>query len=638
MTLHSLVIQKLLSTNAHIGRRLAAQHFKMYAYGMRNGLTIVDSDKTLICLRNACNFISHLARNNASIMFVNTNPLHQEIVDLMSSKISSLSPERSNSLWRMGGFLTNSFSPKKFRSRNKKVRFGPTQLPDCVVVFDTERKSSVVPEAYRLQIPIVALVDSNMPLDFYEKITYPVPANDSVQFVYLFCNMITKCFMLEEKKKKEDGVGLLGRKTRSREEAQPIEQSASESGEKDEVLLIPLDKLELLSQDIAKTKEILDKLVVVKFNGALGTTMGFSGPKSLIEIREGLTLLDVIIEQIQSLNAKYGCKVPLLLMNTNKTHDDTLKVLEKYSKSNIDIQSFIQGQQAEPESLGLHSVDDLYPSDPGTAFLSLVKSETLDLLLSQGKEYVLVVNSDNACAVIDPKILNHVTQKKIEYCMEVTPTTTSFSRTSVLSSQEGKFKLVHIAQNPSRHSTKKFKFMDAGSLWVNLKAIKRLVDTDAMKMEKLSTSKAVDPDDKESAVGSAIQLFDQAIGVNVPQSRYLPVNSTLDLLLLQSDIYTYDEGILARNRAINPSISLGPEFEKVSDFQSRFKSTPSIVGLDSLKVTGDVWFGADITLKGKVKIAAEPGEKLEIPDNVVIKNKDITNPSDILYNSDNDRE
>jgi UTP--glucose-1-phosphate uridylyltransferase len=100
---------------------------------------------------------------------------------------------------------------------------------------------------------------------------------------------------------------------------------------------------------------------------------------------------------------------------------------------------------------------------------------------------------------------------------------------------------------------------------------------------------------------------------------------------LQSDLYTCRAGVLSRNPArsnpLNPVIDLGPEFEKVKnflflvlpiclvipflmhriyvimfhsqigDFQSRFKSIPSIIGLDSLTVRGDVWFGANITLK-----------------------------------------
>ena len=96
--------------------------------------------------------------------------------------------------------MTNSNSPKKFRSRSKKLSFGPTQAPDCVVIVDTERKSTVIKEANKLNIPIVALVDSSMPLEFYKRIAYPVPANDSVQFVYMFCNLITKTLLLQQKK------------------------------------------------------------------------------------------------------------------------------------------------------------------------------------------------------------------------------------------------------------------------------------------------------------------------------------------------------------------------------------------------------------------------------------------------------
>ncbi|PON68591.1 Ribosomal protein [Parasponia andersonii] len=193
--LHSIVIQKLLSTNAQLGRRVVGQHLKVLTYGSRNGMAIMDSDKTLICLRNASQFIASLAQQKGRFMFVNTNPLFDEIIEHMTKKIGCYSPSM-NSLWRTGGFLTNSLSPKKFRSRNKKLCFGPTQPPDCLVIFDSDRKSSVILEAHRLRIPIVSLVDSAMPLDYFSKITYPVPANDSLQFVYLFCNLITKTFLL----------------------------------------------------------------------------------------------------------------------------------------------------------------------------------------------------------------------------------------------------------------------------------------------------------------------------------------------------------------------------------------------------------------------------------------------------------
>uniref|UniRef100_A0A7N0ZQM6 Ribosomal protein S2 n=1 Tax=Kalanchoe fedtschenkoi TaxID=63787 RepID=A0A7N0ZQM6_KALFE len=197
MTIQSVLIQKLLSTNAHLGRRYVAQHLKVYTHGTRNGVSIFDADRTLICLRSACNFIGSLVRLNGRFLFVNTNPLHDDIVAEMTSRVGV---KMNNALWRMGGFLTNSNSPKKFRSRNKKLCFAPAQLPDCLVIMDTERKSSVINEAAKLHIPIVALVDSSMPPDLFRKISYPVPGNDSVQFVYLFCNLITKTFLIEQRK------------------------------------------------------------------------------------------------------------------------------------------------------------------------------------------------------------------------------------------------------------------------------------------------------------------------------------------------------------------------------------------------------------------------------------------------------
>ncbi|KAG6663804.1 hypothetical protein I3843_02G038300 [Carya illinoinensis] len=625
MTIHSVVIQKLLSTNAHMGRRVAVDHFKAYTYGIRNGMAIIDSDKTLISLRNACAFIGSLARQKARFMFVNTNPLFDEIFDQMTKKIELYNPNQ-NSLWRTGGFLTNSRSPKKFRSRNKKLCFAPPQPPDCVVILDTERKSSVVLEADKLQIPVVALVDSTMPLDIYKRIAYPVPANDSVQFVYLFCNLITKTFLLEQKRlgstPKEDSTRAdHPSKKENGEAVKRIEEGKSGNVEfaRDEVLVVPWESLAPISKDRDEIKELLDKLVVLKFNGALGTEMGFDGPKSAVEVCHGMTLLDMIVNSIESLNSNYGCNIPLLLMNTIKTNDDTVKALEKYPKSNIVMLKSFDGQTSENES---------YPFDHDAVFLSLMNGGTLDVLLSQGKEYVLVVGSDNVAAVIDPKILNHLIQNKIDYCMEVTQTTSFNMNNGILNSEQQNFQLTEISRKPVPHSTDKFKLIDTRSLWVNLKATKRLLDTDSLKFENDFITKG-----RETAAGSVIRFFDRAICVNVPQTRFLPINGTSDLLLLQSDLYTYSNGILVRNTArtnpVNPSISLGPEFGKVSDFLSRFGSIPSIIELDSLKVNGDVWFGTDITLKGRVTIIAKPGIKLEIPDGVVLHDKDISEPMDV---------
>ncbi|KAK1305416.1 UTP--glucose-1-phosphate uridylyltransferase [Acorus calamus] len=416
----------------------------------------------------------------------------------------------------------------------------------------------------------------------------------------------------------------------------------------DEVV-VPYNTLAQPPEDSAQIRKLLDKLAVLKLNGGLGTTMGCTGPKSVIEVCNGLTFLDLIVIQIESLNKKYGCNVPLLLMNSFNTHEDTLKIVQKYAKSNIKIHTFNQSQYPRLvvddylplPSKGQAGKDGWYPPGHGDVFPALLNSGKLDALMSQGKEYIFVANSDNLGAIVDLKILNHLIRNQNEYCMEVTPKTLADVKGGTLISYDGRVQLLEIAQVPDKHvnefkSIEKFKIFNTNNLWVNLKAVKRLVTANALKMEIIPNPKEVNGVkvlQLETAAGAAIRFFDHAIGVNAPRSRFLPVKASSDLLLVQSDLYTVSDGFVVRNKARtnpeNPSIELGPEFKKVADFQRRFKSIPSIVELDSLKVTGDVWFGAGITLKGKVTITAKPGEKLQIPDKSVLKDKEIKSAKDI---------
>ncbi|CAH1448794.1 unnamed protein product [Lactuca virosa] len=581
MTIHSAVIQKLLSTNAHLGRRVAENHFKIYTYGARNGMTIIDSDKTLVCLRSACNFIGNLVRENGRFLFVNTNPLVDEIIEQMIKTTGC----RNDNSWRLGGFLTNSLSPKKFRSRNKKFNLTSVYPPDCVVIFDTERKSSVILEASRLQIPIVGLVDPSMPLETYKKITYPVPANDSVQFVYLFCNLITKTIQYEQKKL----AAAKGKVTKEEEPkigeaAQRIEKIKI-NGTDDELFLLSYESLLPVSSDPLKITELLDKLVIFKINDNEGTKMGFNGPKSAIEISNGVTCLDLLVNYIESLNVKYGCNIPLILMNTANTHNETLKILEKQSGKNISY--LVKDQVPENDVKGSSKDKPLYAFDQKEALLSLKKSGKLNELLLQGKEYILLLNSDNLAEVVDPKILNHLIQKNIEYCMEVSHVSSEREASALIESEE------------------KSKISNMMNSWINIEAINK-----------------------------DIHLKTKLFCVTVPASRNLSLEETSDLLIFKSDLYTCENGILTRNEArtnpANPTIKLGPEFQMVSDFENRFKSIPSIIELDDLKVTGDVLFGNDVILKGLVTINARPGEKIIIPDGAVLENKIINGQQDLF--------
>jgi UTP--glucose-1-phosphate uridylyltransferase len=73
--------------------------------------------------------------------------------------------------------------------------------------------------------------------------------------------------------------------------------------------------------------------------------MGCKGPKSSLRIlKNELTFLDCKVRQIEELNREFGCDVPLVLMNSFNTHEETLAVMEKYKKNKVSIYNFIQSK------------------------------------------------------------------------------------------------------------------------------------------------------------------------------------------------------------------------------------------------------------------------------------------------------
>lgn len=90
-------------------------------------------------------------------------------------------------------------------------------------------------------------------------------------------------------------------------------------------------------------RELLDKMAVVKLNGGFGSTMGcIATPKSAIEVRGGLSFLDLGVRQVEYLNSLHGMDIPLILMNSFKTHLVTTKFIRKYRSHNLTIHTILQ--------------------------------------------------------------------------------------------------------------------------------------------------------------------------------------------------------------------------------------------------------------------------------------------------------
>lgn len=410
--------------------------------------------------------------------------------------------------------------------------------------------------------------------------------------------------------------------------------------------IIPYSELSAVNSSIH-----ISKLAVLKLNGGLGTTMGCVGPKSAIEVRDGMTFLDLTVRQIEYLNSTHSTNVPLVLMNSFNTDVDTSRIIQKYSSHSVEILTFNQSRfpRVDKESLTpLAKSSDApasmwYPPGHGDLFESLSNSGLLDSLIAQGKEYLFVSNVDNLGATVDLNILDHFANSGAEFIMELTNKTKADIKGGTLIDYEGQIRLLEIAQVPPEHtddfkSIKKFKIFNTNNLWINLKAIRRLVDDSAFNMEIIENVKTAEGGQKviqlETAVGASIKHFNGAHGINVPRSRFLPVKSTSDLFLITSDLYSMQKGqlIMNPNRLFQnvPIVKLGDDFKKVKNFLARFKSPPQILELDHLTVTGDVVFGKNVVLKGTVIIVANHGARIDIPSGAILNDKVVSGNLRIL--------
>lgn len=392
-----------------------------------------------------------------------------------------------------------------------------------------------------------------------------------------------------------------------------------------------------------ETSSLLSKLAVLKLNGGLGTSMGCKGPKSVIEVRGDTTFLDLIVQQIENLNKNYpGANVPLLLMNSFNTDTETAKIIQKYQDTNVTITTFQQSRypriikeslEPMPVTHEGYAHSDWYPPGHGDFFQSIYSSGLVDTLLAQGKEYIFVSNVDNLGATVDLNILKNIVDRDVEYCMELTDKTRADIKGGTIISYDGNVSLLEVAQVPNQYieefkSVTKFKVFNTNNIWVSLRAIKRVMQDDGLKLDIIVNNKEVEGQkviQLETAIGAAIGYFNNACGVNVPRSRFLPVKSTSDLMLIQSNLYSLKSGSLVMNPdrqfATTPVIKLGTEFKKVGQYLERFGSIPDVLELDHLTVSGDVSFGGNTSLKGTVIVVANPGNKIMIPAGSVIENK-----------------
>ncbi|SOC51573.1 UTP--glucose-1-phosphate uridylyltransferase [Ornithinimicrobium cerasi] len=396
-----------------------------------------------------------------------------------------------------------------------------------------------------------------------------------------------------------------------------------------------------LTVDEDAARSALDATVVITLNGGLGTSMGLAGPKSLLPVHEGLTFLDITVRQVLALRERYGVRLPLVLMDSFSTRDATLEVLGRYPELAVgDLPlDFLQSQEPKLREDDLTPVE--WPADPrlewcppghGDLYPSLLASGLLDRLLDGGYRFAFVSNVDNLGAVPDAALAAWFAGSGAGYAAEVCPRTEMDKKGGHLVRRRGDGRLV-LRDTAQTAPEEMVHFMDAdthpyvntNNLWFDLERLRAMLDErgGVLELPLIRNAKTVDPTDKastpviqiESAMGGAVELFEDAVSVGVTRERFAPVKTTNELLLLRSDVYRLDPRTWRLTSTVEPApvVDLVKDhYGMIGDFDARFPAgPPSLVEASRLQVEGDWTFGADVRVVGAVTLGEEGGRVVD---------------------------
>jgi UTP--glucose-1-phosphate uridylyltransferase len=409
---------------------------------------------------------------------------------------------------------------------------------------------------------------------------------------------------------------------------------SGETGMIPESSIEPVDMPALADVDLGRVDPTdgLAGTVVIKLNGGLGTSMGLEAAKSLLEVRDGLSFLDIIARQVLWAREEYGVALPLVFMDSFRTSQDTRDALSGYDLCVEGLPlDFLQNK--EPKLLAADLSPVTWEADPdlewcppghGDLYTALRGSGLLDRLIEAGYRRAFVSNSDNLGATPDPRVAEWFARSGAPFAIEAVRRTPSdrkgghFARRT----SDGRLVLRETAQtldedkealaDLSRH-----RFASTNNLWLDLEALRDELErrNGILGLALIKNTKTVDPSDPgspeviqiESAMGAAIEVFDGAELVEVERSRFIPVKTTNDLLVLRSDCYRLtDQHHLELEDGVSsvPFVDLDPRFYKlVHLFDERFPDgAPSLRGAEELVVHGDWTFGKGVTVRGRVEL------------------------------------
>jgi len=386
----------------------------------------------------------------------------------------------------------------------------------------------------------------------------------------------------------------------------------------------------------------LGRTVVIKLNGGLGTSMGLHQAKSLLEVRDGLTFLDLIVRQVLWARRTYAVPLPLLFLHSFSTRDDVLAALAAYPDLPVAGLPLDMMQSEEPKLRADDLTPVTWPANPalewcppghGDLYPTLLDSGVLDTLIGAGYRYASVSNSDNLGAAPSPQLAGWFARTGAPFATEVTPRTPMDLKGGHIAVRRSDSRLIlrESAQTPKdemRYFTDPavHPYAHCNNLWFDLVALRATLESTGgnLHLPLIRNAKTVDPTDPtspaviqiESAMGAAIEAFPGARAVAVPRSRFLPVKTTAELALLRSDAFAVGEDAIPRATVSPlPVVSLTKAYATIAAFTERLPYPLGLRAARTLTVAGDWTFGADVQVEGDVRLDEAGGV---VPDGTVL--------------------
>ena len=236
-----------------------------------------------------------------------------------------------------------------------------------------------------------------------------------------------------------------------------------------------------LERYVASGKRAYQDAIWVVLNGGLGTSMGLTGPKSLLRVTRGRTFLDIILRRAER------CNVPLALMNSFSTQRETLSALQEINPVRSPLH-FLQHKFPKILQTGLAPAS--WPPNPelewnppghGDVFTALYTSGVLQDLLDKGIRYAFISNSDNLGATMDPALLGFFSAQGYPFMMEVAEKTPADIKGGHLAKlTNGRFLLRESAQCPHNEldafqNIQRYRFFNTNNIWLNLTFLRDLI-------------------------------------------------------------------------------------------------------------------------------------------------------------------